>query len=139
MLSSGWHRKAQANEPFYSISASDTLSKGCKQYKPSHKLGKASIIIIFHNEASCTLYRTIYSILETTPAVLLEEIILVDDKSVLTERPELDTELDNYIEANFRGYVKLIRQPERHGLIKVFACVFYLCHWNNKQLFYQVY
>ena len=102
----------------------DTLSQGCKQYKPSHNLGKASVIIIFHNEASCTLYRTIYSILETTPAALLEEIILVDDKSVLTERPELDTELDKYIEANFRGFVKLIRQPERHGLIKV-SCLYW--------------
>ena len=69
--------------------------------------------------SSCTLYRTIYSILETTPAVFLKEIILVDDKSVLEERPELGVELEQYIEANFRGYVKLIRQPERHGLIKV--------------------
>ena len=51
-------------------------------------------------------------------ALLLEEIILVDDKSVIAERPELGKELDDYIKDNFLGYVKIIRQPERHGLIK---------------------
>ena len=61
------------------------------------------MVIVFHNEASCTLYRTIYSILETTPAIFLKEIILVDDKSLVDERPELGKELDNYIKNNFLG------------------------------------
>ena len=38
-------------------------------------------------------------------ACLLEEIILVDDKSVIAERPELGEELDEYIADNFDGYV----------------------------------
>ena len=38
-------------------------------------------------------------------ACLLEEIILVDDKSVIADRPELGEELDEYIADNFDGYV----------------------------------
>ena len=82
---------------------SDTRCDACKRLRFKKPLGKASVVIVFHNEASCTLYRTIYSILETTPAIFLQEIILVDDKSLIDERPELGKELDNYIKNNFLG------------------------------------
>lgn len=39
------------------------------------------MIIAFYNEAWSTLLRTIHSVLETTPAILLKEIILIDDYS----------------------------------------------------------
>lgn len=44
-------------------------------------LPKTSVIIAFYNEAWSTLLRTVYSVLETSPDVLLEEVILVDDYS----------------------------------------------------------
>lgn len=44
-------------------------------------LPKASVIIPSHNEHWSVLLRAIYSILNRTPAELLEEIILIDDGS----------------------------------------------------------
>lgn len=40
-----------------------------------------SVVIAFYNEAWSTLLRTVYSVLETSPDILLEEVILVDDYS----------------------------------------------------------
>ena len=68
--------------------------------------------------------RTVYSVLETTPKVLLKEIILVDDKSDVAIRPEVGQKLDDYIVDNFdsafgKGFVRVLRQKERLGLIQV--------------------
>jgi len=38
-------------------------------------------VIAFYNEAWSTLLRTVHSVLETSPDILLEEVILVDDYS----------------------------------------------------------
>ena len=44
-------------------------------------LPTTSVVIAFYNEAWSTLLRTVHSVLETSPAILLREVILVDDYS----------------------------------------------------------
>ena len=79
-------------------------------------LEKASIIICFHNEAWSTLMRSVHSIVNRTPRKLIEEILLVDDKS---DKPHLGQRLDDYVEATFpKGLVKVIRQEKRQGLMR---------------------
>ncbi|KAM3916026.1 polypeptide N-acetylgalactosaminyltransferase 3-like [Leptodactylus fuscus] len=83
-----------------------------QKFKRCPPLLTASVIIVFHNEAWSTLVRTVYSVMYTSPAILLEEIILVDDAS--TEE-YLKSDLDKYM-GQF-PVVKLVRQKERKGLI----------------------
>lgn len=54
----------------------------CRSKKFNYRrLPTTSVIIAFYNEAWSTLLRTIHSVLETTPAILLKEIVLIDDYS----------------------------------------------------------
>ncbi|XP_010895987.2 polypeptide N-acetylgalactosaminyltransferase 6-like isoform X2 [Esox lucius] len=75
-------------------------------------LPTTSVIIVFHNEAWSTLLRTVYSILHTSPAFLLREIILVDDAST---DEHLKSRLDEYVLQ--LKIVRVLRQWERKGLI----------------------
>ncbi|XP_055213879.1 POC1 centriolar protein homolog B isoform X4 [Gorilla gorilla gorilla] len=86
----------------------------CKSQKFNYRtLPTTSVIIAFYNEAWSTLLRTIHSVLETSPAVLLKEIILVDD---LSDRVYLKTQLETYISNLDR--VRLIRTNKREGLVR---------------------
>ncbi|XP_023365068.1 POC1 centriolar protein homolog B isoform X2 [Otolemur garnettii] len=86
----------------------------CKSKKFNYRrLPTTSVIIAFYNEAWSTLLRTIHSVLETSPAVLLKEIILVDD---LSDRVYLKTQLETYISNLER--VRLIRTNKREGLVR---------------------
>ncbi|KAK2120049.1 Polypeptide N-acetylgalactosaminyltransferase 12 [Saguinus oedipus] len=72
-----------------------------------------SVIIAFYNEAWSTLLRTVYSVLETSPDILLEEVILVDDYS---DREHLKARLAN--ELSGLPKVRLIRANKREGLVR---------------------
>lgn len=58
------------------------LAYRCKEKRYDYySLPKTSVVIAFYNEAWSTLLRTVHSVLETSPDILLEEVILVDDYS----------------------------------------------------------
>ncbi|CAG2193084.1 GALNT [Mytilus edulis] len=79
-----------------------------KEYLP-----EASVVIIFHNEAWSVLWRTVYSILNTSPSHLLKDIFLVDDASTQEHlHQRLTKEVDKF------PNVHLLRTGVRSGLIK---------------------
>ncbi|XP_022256687.1 polypeptide N-acetylgalactosaminyltransferase 11-like isoform X2 [Limulus polyphemus] len=90
-------------------------SEKCKLQSYSSSLPTASVIICFYNEALSTLLRTVHSILDRTPSVLLHEIIVLDDSS---RDVMLKKDLTKYVEANLPLKVKLLKTPEREGLIR---------------------
>ncbi|XP_051865526.1 polypeptide N-acetylgalactosaminyltransferase 6-like isoform X2 [Pristis pectinata] len=92
----------------------DTRPPECieQRFRRCPPLPSTSVIIVFHNEAWSTLLRTVYSVMHTSPAILLKEILLVDDAST---DDALKEQLDEYVK-QFR-IVKVLRQVERKGLI----------------------
>uniref|UniRef100_A0A4W4GSC3 Glycosyltransferase 2-like domain-containing protein n=1 Tax=Electrophorus electricus TaxID=8005 RepID=A0A4W4GSC3_ELEEL len=92
----------------------DTRPPECieQTFRRCPPLPTTSVIIVFHNEAWSTLLRTVYSVLHTSPALLLIEIILVDDAST-DER--LRGELEEHLKQ--LHVVRVVRQLERKGLI----------------------
>lgn len=94
----------------------DARFTGCKVIPYPQDLPTTSIIIPFYDEWPSILLRTIYSIVNRTPRKLIKEIILVDDGSQMAD---LKGNLDKYIDTHFpKGLVRLIRVPERKGLIQ---------------------
>lgn len=86
----------------------------CRTLKYDYpNLPTTSVVIAFYNEAWSTLLRTVHSVLETSPDMLLTEVILVDDYS---DRDHLKEPLENYI-ASLRK-VRLIRARKREGLVR---------------------
>ncbi|XP_037349807.1 polypeptide N-acetylgalactosaminyltransferase 12 [Talpa occidentalis] len=86
----------------------------CKEKKYDYDdLPTTSVIIAFYNEAWSTLLRTVYSVLETSPDILLEEVILVDDYS---DREHLKERLA--AELAELPKVRLIRATKREGLVR---------------------
>ncbi|CAL8251730.1 unnamed protein product [Arctogadus glacialis] len=92
----------------------DTRPSECveRKFRRCPALPTTSVIIVFHNEAWSTLLRTVYSVLHTSPASLLTEIIMVDDASTAEH---LKSQLDEYVRQ--LKIVRVLRQRERKGLI----------------------
>ncbi|KAL9929977.1 polypeptide N-acetylgalactosaminyltransferase 35A isoform 1-T1 [Glossina fuscipes fuscipes] len=94
----------------------DTRHKVCPRRYAIETLPTASVIICFYNEHKMTLFRSIKTVLERTPARLLKEIILVDDFSDL---PELTFHLQLELYQQFSyDHLKYIRNDQREGLIR---------------------
>ncbi|KAJ7991791.1 hypothetical protein DPEC_G00287530 [Dallia pectoralis] len=86
----------------------------CRDLRYDYRsLPTTSVVITFYNEAWSTLLRTVHSVLETSPDVLLREVVLVDDYS---DREHLKEPLANYI-SNLKK-VRLIRATKREGLVR---------------------
>jgi len=99
----------------YTRDVPDTRDHRCKAVYYDEELPSTSVIIIFTNEAWSPLIRTIWSVLNRSPAHLIHEIILVDDFS---DKPHLGIKLEQYIEKFLPPKVKLMRLPKREGLIR---------------------
>ncbi|XP_073401881.1 polypeptide N-acetylgalactosaminyltransferase 3-like [Dendrobates tinctorius] len=83
-----------------------------QKFKRCPPLPTTSVIIVFHNEAWSTLLRTVHSVMYTSPAILLKEIIMVDDAST---DEHLKDALDDYMKQF--PIVTVVRQRERKGLV----------------------
>lgn len=92
----------------------DVRETGCKNMLFDQQLPSASVVVIFHNEAWTPLLRTVHSVINRSPPDLLHEIVLLDDCS---DREELGSPLTEYVK-RWEGLVKLVRVPERQGLIR---------------------
>ncbi|XP_070403757.1 polypeptide N-acetylgalactosaminyltransferase 12 isoform X2 [Nothobranchius furzeri] len=86
----------------------------CRDLKYDYKsLPTTSVVIAFYNEAWSTLLRTVHSVLETSPDILLKEVVLVDDYS---DRDHLKEPLEKYISSLRK--VRLVRATKREGLVR---------------------
>ncbi|CAF1475767.1 unnamed protein product [Adineta steineri] len=102
-----------SNKISFDRSLKDIRHPDCKKRLYLAELPTVSIIIPVHEEHLTTLIRSIHSILNRTPATLLEEIILVDDNS---NKDELKKALDVHI-SNLTK-TRVIRLHKRQGLIR---------------------
>ncbi|CAG5128817.1 unnamed protein product, partial [Candidula unifasciata] len=94
----------------------DVRDKKCNSVTYPNDLPKASVVIIFHNEAWSPLLRTVHSVVNRSPPRYLHEVVLLDDFS---EKDFLKEPLKKYILETWpEGLVRLVRTPERSGLIR---------------------
>ena len=99
----------------YTREVPDTRDMRCQAVQYDTNLPTTSVIIIFTNEAWSPLIRTIWSVLNRSPAHLVKEIILVDDFS---DKSHLKGKLERYIHRFLPSKVKLMRLSKREGLIR---------------------
>lgn len=93
----------------------DFRPSSCSKVSYPRDLPQISLIFIFVNEALSVLLRSVHSAVNHTPAHLLKEIILVDDRS---DDEQLKGPLEEYVNKRYPGLVKIIRNQKREGLIR---------------------
>ncbi|XP_075909067.1 polypeptide N-acetylgalactosaminyltransferase 18-like [Petromyzon marinus] len=103
----------------------DYRPHGCSSKEYPEDLPDLSLVLIFYNEGLSILMRALHSAMRNTPARLLKEIILVDDKS---DMPELQEELASRVEeltavgvwdlmdGGGKASIRLVRHAHRLGL-----------------------
>jgi len=99
----------------YTREVPDTRDPRCQAVAYDRVLPTTSVVIIFTNEAWSPLIRTIYSVLNRSPAEYIHEIILVDDFS---DKVHLGKKLEKFIRKYLPSKVKLLRLKSRQGLIR---------------------
>ena len=86
-----------------------------RKYKTS-ELPKASVIIIFFNEALSTLLRNVMMVINLTPEELLGEVLLVDDHSDLEELKLLPEHLER-LQQLVPDKVRLVHRDSHDGIV----------------------
>ncbi|KAL3097479.1 hypothetical protein niasHS_003927 [Heterodera schachtii] len=110
---------------FMNVKASDKMSldRAVPDVRPNAcrslsydlaNLPSASVVIVFTDEATSVLLRTVHSVFNRSPMSLLREVVLVDDFS---QREELKAPLVAHLR-RFGSRVRLFRANERLGLIR---------------------
>ena len=75
----------------------DLRDETCKHIDYPTKLPRVSVIVVFHNEGWGPLVRTFHSVINMTPEELLGEIVIIDDGSIIKDKPHLGEPLEEYI------------------------------------------
>ncbi|XP_031614185.2 probable polypeptide N-acetylgalactosaminyltransferase 8 [Oreochromis aureus] len=94
----------------------DTRPPRCAVKNYPKDLPTISVVLIYLDEALSVIKRAICSIVDKTPARLLQEIILVDDHSSNEDLMEKLDEYISFIHEERPGLVKKVRHSEQLGL-----------------------
>uniref|UniRef100_H3DHX7 UDP-N-acetyl-alpha-D-galactosamine:polypeptide N-acetylgalactosaminyltransferase 12 n=1 Tax=Tetraodon nigroviridis TaxID=99883 RepID=H3DHX7_TETNG len=87
----------------------------CRELEYDYRsLPTTSVVIAFYNEAWSTLLRTVHSVLETSPDILLKEVVL--SSRVRVAPSHLKEPLEKYVSGLKK--VRLIRATKREGLVR---------------------
>jgi len=90
----------------------DKREDECKDKKYKIPLPSVTVIICYRDEATSTLLRTVYSVLESVPAILLAEIILFDDNSNTFLAETIQQEIADI------EIIKMIRSKKQIGIVQ---------------------